>query len=80
MDDLRRILEEALKLPPEARAALAGKLLESLEGEVDEDAEARWADEIERRTRDLDGGRVATVPWTEIRRRLRSRLDGTRPS
>ena len=34
------ILREALALPTEARAALAGSLLDSLDTEVDEDAEA----------------------------------------
>jgi len=36
----RNCLKEALKLPPEVRAALAGSLLDSLEPEVDEDTEA----------------------------------------
>src|SRR4051812_11075052 len=35
-----QILKDALALPTEARAALAGSLLESLDTEVDEDAEA----------------------------------------
>ena len=34
------ILKDALALPTEARAALAGSLLESLDTEVDEDAHA----------------------------------------
>jgi Putative addiction module component len=37
------ILKDALALPTEARAALAESLLESLDTEVDEDAEAAWA-------------------------------------
>jgi hypothetical protein len=47
-NDASKILEEALKLPPEARAALAGSLIESLDETVDENAEAAWADEIAR--------------------------------
>ena len=35
-----QLLDDALRLPPEARAALACRLLESLETDVDEDAEA----------------------------------------
>ena len=64
------ILKDALALPPEARAALAGSLLESLDSEVDEDAEAAWATEVNRRVADLDSGAVKTISWTEIRRRL----------
>lgn len=34
------LLQRALELSPEARASIAGSLIESLETEVDEDAEA----------------------------------------
>jgi len=54
--DPNELLKEALKLPPEARAALAGSLLDSLDQEVDEDKEAAWHAEIDRRLR--YGGQV----------------------
>jgi len=63
------ILKDALALPTEARAALAGSLLESLDTEVDEDAEAAWATEVNRRVAELDSGAVKTIPWAEVRRR-----------
>jgi len=71
--DTSKILEEALKLPIEARAALAGSLLESLDEVVDENIEATWAAEIARRVDDLNTGKVKTVPWSEARRRILSR-------
>jgi putative addiction module component (TIGR02574 family) len=71
--DAAGILKEALALPIEARAALAGSLLESLGTEVDEDAEAAWATEVSRRVAELDSGSVKTVPWAEVRRRLAER-------
>ena len=71
--DTSKILEEALKLPIEARAALAGSLLESLDEVVDENVEATWADEIARRVDDLNAGKAKTVPWSEARRRILSR-------
>jgi len=71
--DTTKILEEALKLPIEARAALAGSLLESLDQVVDEDAETAWADEIARRVDELNTGKAKTVPWSEARRRILSR-------
>lgn len=71
--DPNNLLKEALKLPPEARAALAGSLLDSLDQEVDEGAEAAWHTEIDRRLRELDSGKVKTVPWAEARRRIASR-------
>jgi len=67
------LLREALDLPPEARAALATSLLDSLETETDADAEERWREEIVRRLHEIDSGAVDLVPWDEVRRRLWSR-------
>ncbi len=67
------LLKEALKLPPEARAALAGYLLESLDQEVDEGAEAAWQAEIDRRLGELDSGKVKPIPWSEARRKIAGR-------
>jgi putative addiction module component (TIGR02574 family) len=58
----QKVLKEALSLPPEARAALAGHLLDSLDASIDDDAESAWSDEIARRIDDLDRGRIKTVP------------------
>jgi putative addiction module component (TIGR02574 family) len=68
-----KLLEEALKLSPEARAALAASLLESLDEDVDEDAEAAWAAEVTRRLHELDSTRVAPIPWSEARRMILGR-------
>jgi putative addiction module component (TIGR02574 family) len=70
MKDPAELLKEALQLPADARAALAGSLLDSLDQEVDEDAETAWQLEINRRIEDLDSGKVKTVPWSEARRRI----------
>ena len=71
--DPGKLLQEALKLSPEARAALAASLLESLDETVDEDAEAAWAQEIAKRIHDLDSGAVTPVPWSEARRLILGR-------
>jgi putative addiction module component (TIGR02574 family) len=68
--DPKQLLEEALLLPTEARAALAGELIQSLEDHVDEDAEEAWSAEIRRRLDELDAGTAKTIPWREARRRL----------
>ena len=60
--DPSKLLEEALKLSPEARAALATSLLESLDEAVDEGAEAAWAEEIAKRIRELDSGALTPLP------------------
>jgi putative addiction module component (TIGR02574 family) len=72
--DAAESLQEALALPTEARAALAGSLLDSLDTDVDEDAEAAWAIEVNRRVVELDSGAVKTIPWAEVRRRLAARM------
>jgi putative addiction module component (TIGR02574 family) len=66
----KKVLEEALRLPGEARAALAGHLLESLDDSVDEDVEMAWSKEIARRIDDLNRGKVKTVPWSVARRQI----------
>ena len=71
--DAAAILKEALALPSEARAALAGSLLDSLDTEVDEDAETAWATEVNRRLAELDRGAVRMIPWAEVRRRIAAR-------
>jgi putative addiction module component (TIGR02574 family) len=73
-EEVADLLSKALALPVEARAALAGSLLDTLDETVDEDAEASWQAEIAARIEQLDTGRAKTVPWTEVRRRLAAKL------
>ena len=68
--DPAELLREAMELPPEARASLAGSLIDSLDDHVDDDAEAAWDAEIARRMQEIDEGKVKLVPWAEARRRL----------
>jgi putative addiction module component (TIGR02574 family) len=65
--DATELLNEALELPAEARAALAVKLIESLDETVDPDAESLWAEEITRRLKEFEEGRAQTIPWSEAR-------------
>lgn len=68
--DAVKLLEAALQLSPEDRAALAGSLLDSLDSAVDADADAAWEIEVARRIQDLDQGKTRTIPWAEIRRKI----------
>ncbi|HWS17781.1 MAG TPA: addiction module protein [Candidatus Elarobacter sp.] len=72
--DAGEILKEALALPPEARAALADYLWDSLDPEVDADAEEVWRQEINRRIVDLDSGKTSAIPWSEARAALLAKL------
>ena len=76
--DSAEILREALALPTEARAALADSLLESLDAEVDADAEEAWQREAHRRAAELDSKSVSPIPWFEVRSRLMARLKNDR--
>jgi putative addiction module component (TIGR02574 family) len=68
--NIAEILKEALKLPPEARTALAGTLLDSLDEVVDRDAESAWEAEIVMRLKEIDEGKVNLIPWAEARARI----------
>jgi putative addiction module component (TIGR02574 family) len=68
------LLQKALSLSDEERAALAGSLLDSLDTAVEEGTEEAWNQEIARRIADLDSGRAKTAPWEEIRTRVISSL------
>ena len=54
---IQELLREASQLSENDRVELAGRLIQSLEGPPDADVEAAWAEEIERRIRDLDEGK-----------------------
>jgi len=65
-----QLLNDALRLPDEQRAALAAALIDSLDHGVDEDAEAAWSVEIARRLREVESGQVKTVPWPQARQMI----------
>jgi putative addiction module component (TIGR02574 family) len=69
----QQVLREALRLPPKARADIAGTLLHSLDTQ-DADVEAAWNAELERRIKQVENGEVKLVPWDQSRRRLRAAL------
>jgi putative addiction module component (TIGR02574 family) len=68
--DTRQLFDAALQLSPEERAALAGELIQSLDTDVDADAEAAWSAEIHARLARVDAGLAKTIPWSEARRRI----------
>ncbi len=65
----KKLLDQALRLPPEEREALAGELFESL-GPADPDAEKAWEKEIARRIKELDEGKDKAIPWSKARRMI----------
>ncbi len=65
-------MNEALQLPPKARADIAGTLLCSLDEREEHGLDEAWAREATRRLADVDAGRVTLVSWQRVRRRLRA--------
>jgi putative addiction module component (TIGR02574 family) len=70
------ILETALNLPLNERAQIAATLLQSLDQPSDAETEKAWADEIQRRIQEIDDGRVTLIPWDQVMRSMRSRVNG----
>ena len=66
----KKILEEALALPPDERADVAATILESLDEPEDEGVEQAWAEEIQRRIQEVESGAVKTISWSEARGRI----------
>jgi putative addiction module component (TIGR02574 family) len=66
------IEEEALRLPLEARAGLAQKLLLSLESPDEEEIAEEWLAEAQRRARELDEGTAKPIPAEDVRRKARA--------
>jgi putative addiction module component (TIGR02574 family) len=70
------LLAEALRLTRVDRARVAEELLSSLE-EPDEEVATAWANELERRAREVADGHVQTINWetarTEILKELQQR-------
>ena len=66
--DATKLLEELLKLPVEARSALAGSLIDGLDEDFEPGPETAWEAEIARRLKELDASDVKTISWPEARR------------
>ncbi|MBI5632225.1 MAG: addiction module protein [Nitrospirae bacterium] len=70
------ILRESMQLSAIERAHLVDELLTTLETEKDEDADAAWAQEVEKRSHELSSGKVQPVIWDEVRERARHSVHG----
>ncbi len=70
IDELSR---KARALPPEERIRLAEELLSSVQ-DSDEEIEAAWAQEIERRLEEVESGTAKLIPAEEVFAEIRSFL------
>jgi hypothetical protein len=72
--EARRILESALVLSEEERAALAVELLATLDGEADPGAEQAWVEEITRRAE--RAGQTAAINSDAVHDEARRIIEG----
>lgn len=71
-----QILQSALNLPPDDRVEIAESLLLSLDDKRAAEIESAWAREIKRRLESIEKGEVQLVPWDDMIRSMRERLNG----
>jgi len=71
--DFDEILSAALSLPRDARVTLADRLFESLDGDEQKRIDALWAEEAERRWREIEEGKLETIDGESVMRDLRAR-------
>ena len=73
-DSFEEVMRAALSLPPGDRAMLADHLLASLDGENQKEIDAAWADEVERRMKEIREGKVELIDGESVMKELRSQL------
>jgi len=71
---LKKMEDEALKLPPRSRARLAERLVASLEKVVDPEADREWLAEVERRSGELASGKVKGISANKVLKNVRTAL------
>ena len=67
------IMSAAMALSPNEREMLAEQLMGSLDVEEQERINRLWAEEAERRNREIEDGIVQAIPGEEVMNRLRAR-------
>ena len=74
-------IAEVLAWPEKDRALLARRLIASLDDTVDADAETQWQEVIDRRSREIEEGKLSCRPVAEVVRDVRNKLPaGRKPS
>jgi len=70
----KKLEQQIMALPPKKRAQLVDKLWDSLGGTTIPCLSDEWREELQRRRRDLETGRVKAVPGDQVMREARKRL------
>ena len=70
----QKIADQALSLPSNERLTLVEKLLESLNLPLQSEIDRLWAEESERRVKELEEDKVQAVPGQQVFNEIRERL------
>ena len=65
---------EVLALPERDRAFLAHQLIASLDGVVDSDAKVQWQEVMDRRTLEMESGKISCRPVEQVVKDIRGKL------
>ncbi|RLE17557.1 MAG: hypothetical protein DRJ61_16075 [Acidobacteria bacterium] len=76
--DVLNLLNHALTLPDSDRAEIAVRLLESLDGPVEQGVEEAWNREIAQRLAQIDAGEVELVSWDLATKKIFGSMDAPR--
>ncbi len=76
MANYQTLLADASRLPLDARIQLIDALWETVPEEAMPALSSEWLAEIERRSSEFDEGKVATIPWQQVRAQALGRLKG----
>lgn len=66
----KSLLESALALPESERMAIAEALFDSVPEEFVELDDEAFAQELRRRSEEMDKDPSASIPWSEVRKQL----------
>jgi putative addiction module component (TIGR02574 family) len=69
----RKVYDEALSLPVEARLGLVEQLLSSLNLPTQAEIDHLWADEAERRVAEIENGEVDLISGEKVFERIREK-------
>ena len=74
----KEIVNAAIKLAERDRLQIVEEILASLEPDNDDDVDAAWAAEIERRSQEIKQGIVRPIAWAAVKAQARKRVRGRR--
>ena len=69
----KRVLDEVLQLPADARVNLVEQLLTSLNLPTQPEVDRLWADEAEKRIAQIDKGEIKLVPGRKVFSNIRKK-------